>query len=217
MTLVAKYIKKMPKNITAQEFLRGVTLFIAKQYKKADLPLLAQHPEHRLAASCIVYSRLQRQIWMVGDCQCLVGGELYDNPKPYEAVLAKRRAEFNGSMLNSGKATVESLRQNDLGRTHILPYMIEAMKRQNIDYAVIDGFKIPQDKVRIITLDFRPWTIVLASDGYPHLKPTLAESEDALQQQLATDPLNINTFLATKAFIEGNNSFDDRAYIRFTI
>lgn len=48
MTLVAKYIKKMPKHITAQESLRGVTLFIAKQYKKADLPLLAQHPEHRI-------------------------------------------------------------------------------------------------------------------------------------------------------------------------
>ena len=57
--------------------------------------------------------------------------------------------------------------------------------------------------------------IVLASDGYPFLKPTLAASEAALAEQIANDPQNIHSFIATKGIVEGNKSFDDRTYIRF--
>ena len=57
--------------------------------------------------------------------------------------------------------------------------------------------------------------IVLASDGYPFLKPTLAASEAALAEQIANDPQNIRSFIATKGIVEGNKSFDDRTYIRF--
>ena len=38
---------------------------------------------------------------------------------------------------------------NDTGRTYILPELIHSCLRQNIDYAVIDGFDIPPDKVKI--------------------------------------------------------------------
>jgi glycerophosphoryl diester phosphodiesterase len=71
--------------------------------------------------------------------------------------------------------------------------------------------------VRIITLDFRPWEIVLATDGYPFLCKTLAESEDRLNRQREEDPLNIGEFQATKAFHPDNKSFDDRTYIRFQV
>ena len=103
-----------------------------------------------------------------------------------------------------------------------IPQMIEAMKRQNIDYAVVDGFKIPRQKVKVFTFDFEAWTIIIASDGYPILRPTLAQSEAALEEQRQKDPLNIgnntaNPFMATKAFTEGYASFDDRSYVRFTI
>ena len=95
--------------------------------------------------------------------------------------------------------------------------MLETMKQQNISYSVIDGFHIPEQYVRIITLDFQPWEIILASDGYPYLCPTLQESEEKLDWQRQNDPLNIGKFKATKAFTKGNNSFDDRVYIRFKV
>lgn len=57
--------------------------------------------------------------------------------------------------------------------------------------------------------------VVLASDGYPFLKSTLAESEEELAEQIAHDPQNINTFIASKGLLEGNRSFDDRTYVRF--
>ena len=43
------------------------------------------------------------------------------------------------------------------------------------------------------------------------------ESETLLYYQRKVDPLNIGGFKATKAFVEGNNSFDDRSYIRFEV
>ena len=94
--------------------------------------------------------------------------------------------------------------------------MIETMKSQNITYSVIDGFPIPIQYVKTIALESHNNTIILATDGYPFLMPTLNESENALARQKEIDPLNIGTFKATKAFTAGNNSFDDRTYIKFT-
>ena len=127
------------------------------------------------------------------------------------------RAKETERLLQEGH-TIDELCRDDLARPLIIPHMIETMRQQNVTYSVIDGFPIAKRYVRIIPLDFRPWEIVLASDGYPFLLPTLADSENALQQQRATDPLNIGPkFQATKAFHPDNNSFDDRAYIRFLV
>jgi glycerophosphoryl diester phosphodiesterase len=217
MQLTARYISHMPKATTCEQFLTGVTAYIRKHYKKSMLQRLTDHPEDRLTCSAIIFSRICREIWMVGDCQCLVGGEYYDNPKPYEAQLAALRAEEAKRQLAEGK-TIDELLRNDTARQVIIAQMIDTMRQQNVTYSVIDGFHIPREHVRIITLDFRPWQIVLASDGYPFLCPTLAESEQRLQHQRATDPLNISPeFQATKAFHPDFNSFDDRTYIRLDV
>lgn len=229
MKVISRFIRKAPADITVDAFLKGVTEAVRKKYSSRRLDFYAAHPEERITASCIVYSRLQRQLWMIGDCQCLVGKsgcaddeyEFFDNPKPSEAVVAEARAAEAHRLLSSGEATVESLLANDVARAKVIPQMIEAMKGQNIDYAVVDGFKIPRQKVKVFTFDFEPWTIILASDGYLVLRPTLAASEEALSLQREQDPLNIGTgnppFKATKAFAQGFNSFDDRSYIKFTI
>jgi glycerophosphoryl diester phosphodiesterase len=148
---------------------------------------------------------------MIGDCQCLVGNQYYDNSKPAEAILAQMRADF----ILQSKPPYDHFLEHDTAREAIIQPLIESMKRQNIDFSVIDGFPIPEQYVKVITLDFKPWEIVLASDGYPFLCPTLAESEEKLKWQRENDPLNIGQFKATKAFMKGSESFDDRAYIRF--
>lgn len=217
MQLVSRYLRHAPKNISCEAFCRGVTAYIRKHYRRSQLERLALHPEDRMCASAVIFSRVNREVWMIGDCQCLVGGELYENPKPYENILAEERAAIIATHYSPLTTYPSPLTIHDTARDQIIPHMKEAMKGQNVNYAVIDGFPIPQQHVRVITLDFRPWEIVLASDGYPFLCPTLAESEERLAWQKANDPLNIGTFKATKAFMQGNDSFDDRAYIRFTV
>ena len=217
MQLVCRYIRRMPANTTSEMFLRGVTAYIRKHYKKSMLSRLLEHPEDRLTCSAAVFSRLSREIWLIGDCQCMIGDQYYDNPKPAETVLAAQRAEEVKRLLAQGVSQDELLR-NDTARPLIIPHMIETMKEQNATYSVIDGFHIPRQHVKVIELDFQPWDVVLASDGYPFLRPTLAESEQLLQQQREKDPLNIGpNFQATKGFRPDFNSFDDRTYIRFRV
>ena len=213
MLIISRFISRMPKDISCQQFCREVTKAVRSYYKASLLPHLAQHPEDRLTASCVIFSRLRREIWMVGDCQCLVGGTLYDNPKPYEQELAERRA----AIITASPKPWEHFLSVDTARQAIIPRMLETMQQQNKTYSVIDGFPIDNLHVRTIALDFQPWEIVLASDGYPFLRPTLAESEALLDQQRLNDPLNIGSFKATKAFVPGNNSFDDRSYVRFKV
>ena len=224
MTLVSRVIRKMPADTSCHQFCVSATKAIRDVYlpawklsgRQAIAETLAAHPEERLCASAIVYSNRRREIWLVGDCQCLVGGELCENPKPYEQRLAEMRAVKVRELLAEGKSPDEILADGQ-ARAAIIPQMLREMQQQNKTYAVIDGFPIPETRVPVIALDFRPWEIVFASDGYPFLCPTLVESEARLDEQRRNDPLNIGDFKATKGFTPGFNSFDDRSYIRFTV
>ena len=180
---------------------------------------LRLHPEERLTASAIIYSNQKKEVWMVGDCQAIINGKLYDNSKPYEQEIATRRV----ALIQQGMAPAEA-------RKRIEPLLIEAMLGgQNKTYAVIDGFPIYREGVWVVSLkehssrdtlfsaSNRSQEIILASDGYPFLKPTLAESEAALEHLIANDPQCIHDFIATKGLMAGNKSFDDRTYIRFII
>ena len=219
MLIVSDCLRRLRKDATLRQFCTAVTAAVRSYYKKDMLIHLAAHPEDRLAASCIVFSRLRREIWMIGDCQGLLipaatGSSpiFLDNPKPSERELAQMRADF----IKASPKPWDHFLADDTARKAIIPRMLETMQRQNDGYSVVDGFPIDDTHIKAITLDFRPWQVVLASDGYPFLCPTLAESEERLAWQRDNDPLNIGDFKATKAFTPGNNSFDDRAYIRFT-
>lgn len=205
MLLISEYIKQMPADYTMNNFCRGITLRIAEEYAKRGIAEdMAKHPEERLTASVIIYSNSRKEVWMVGDCQAIIDGEHYDNSKPYEQEIAMQRA----TLIKNGMSPKEA-------RCAIEPQLIKAMlEGQNRQYAVIDGTPIYMPGTRIVTASH---CVVLASDGYPTLLPTLHESEEALAQHLTDDPQNITDFIATKGLVEGNVSFDDRAYIKLTI
>ena len=215
MKLVARFVSHMPATTSCHQFCTGVTSLFSDTmchrwlHHRRPLP----DPVDRLAASAVIYSRLRREVWMVGDCLCLVDGTLFENPKPYEAELARRRADIISRSTDPQQYLI-----NDTARQQILPDMMRIMRQQqNVTYAVIDGSSIPEQHVRILPLDFQPHEVVLSSDGYPLLCPTLEASEAALARQLTKDPLNIGSFQATKGCMEGNRSFDDRAYLRLKI
>ena len=209
---------------TVEDFCEGVTSYIYnKVYRQQGIEEQMQaHPEERLTASAILYSKAKNEVWMVGDCQAIIDGKLYENNKPFEDIVARRRVE----LIRQGFTPQEA-------RKTIEPLLIQAMlEGQNKTYTVIDGFPIYQKGVKVVSLnapqknvetdvaDSLPLPtkeIVLASDGYPFLKPTLTESEEALAHLLAYDPQCTHEFIATKGIVVGNKSFDDRTYIRFQI
>ena len=236
MMLISEYIREELKaDASVDDFCQGVTAYIYnKVYEKLGVEeRLKEHPEERLTASAILYSRTRNEVWMVGDCQAIIDGKLYENGKPYEEKIARKRVELIAQGLSPAEA-----------RKQIEPLLIEAMlSGQNQTYTVIDGFPIYREGVKVVsvsdsssvqdsvpasdsvpcsdsasasgTISVSSSEIVLASDGYPFLEPTLAASEAALAEQIANDPQNIHSFIATKGIVEGNKSFDDRTYIRF--
>lgn len=229
MMLISEYIREELKaDASVDDFCQGVTAYIYnKVYEKLGVEeRLKEHPEERLTASAILYSRTRNEVWMVGDCQAIIDGKLYENGKPYEQEIARKRVE----LIEQGLSPAEARKQ-------IEPLLIEAMlSGQNQTYTVIDGFPIYREGVKVVALKTKPVSssietyfqeqtkpvsspneVVLASDGYPFLEPTLAASEAALAEQIANDPQNIRSFIATKGIIEGNKSFDDRTYIRFSV
>lgn len=227
MMLISEYIRKELKvDASVDDFCQGVSAYIYnKVYEKLGVEKrLKEHPEERLTASAILYSRTRNEVWMVGDCQAIIDGKLYENGKPYEEKIARKRVE----LIEQGLSPAEARKQ-------IEPLLIEAMlSGQNQTYTVIDGFPIYREGVKVVALKTKPVSssietyfqeqtkpvsspneVVLASDGYPFLEPTLAASEASLAEQIANDPQNIRSFIATKGIVEGNKSFDDRTYIRF--
>ena len=227
MMLISEYIREELKaDASIDDFCQGVTAYIYnKVYEKLGVEeRLKEHPEERLTASAILYSRTRNEVWMVGDCQAIIDGKLYENGKPYEEKIARKRVE----RIEQGLSPAEARKQ-------IEPLLIKVMlSGQNQNYTVIDGFPIYREGVKVVALKTKPVLsgidtyfqeqtkpvsslneVVLASDGYPFLKPTLAASEAALAEQIANDPQNIHFFIATKGIVEGNKSFDDRTYIRF--
>ena len=236
MMLISEYIREELKaDASVDEFCQGVTAYIYnKVYEKLGVEeRLKEHPEERLTASAILYSRTRNEVWMVGDCHAIIAGKLYENGKPYEEKIARKRVE----LIEQGLSPAEARKQ-------IEPLLIKAMlSGQNQTYTVIDGFPIYREGVKVVsvsdscsvqdsvpasdsvpcsgsvsasgTISVSSSEIVLASDGYPFLEPTLAASEAALAEQIANDPQNIHSFIATKGIVEGNKSFDDRTYIRF--
>ena len=244
MMLISEYIREELKaDASVDDFCQGVTAYIYnKVYEKLGVEeRLKEHPEERLTASAILYSRTRNEVWMVGDCQAIIDGKLYENGKPYEQEIARKRVE----LIEQGLSPAEARKQ-------IEPLLIEAMlSGQNQTYTVIDGFPIYREGVKVVSVsdscsvqdsvpasnsvpasDSVPCSdsvsasgtifvssseIVLASDGYPFLEPTLSASEAALAEQIANDPQNIHSFIATKGIVEGNKSFDDRTYIRFSV
>ena len=227
MMLISEYIREELKaDASVDDFCQGVTAYIYnKVYEKLGVEeRLKEHPEERLTASAILYSRTRNEVWMVGDCQAIIAGKLYENGKPYEEEIARKRVE----LIEQGLSPAEARKQ-------IEPLLIKAMlSGQNQTYTVIDGFPVYREGVKIVALKMKPASssietyfqeqpkpvlspneVVLASDGYPFLMPTLAASEAALAEQIANDPQNIRSFIATKGIVEGNKSFDDRTYIRF--
>ena len=214
MTLVRQMLNTMPADTPSERFCQDITANVRAVYLQAaaDMEQLTNHPTERMAASAAIYSLARREVWLVGDCQCLVDEQFYDNPKPYEEPVAEMRAAYIRLQLMQGRPTSD-FQKHDEGRDFVLPVLIDSCRYQNKTFSVIDGFSIPASKIRIIDVS-QAREIVLATDGYPFLRSTLAESEHELAQLLAEDPLCIHRFKATKGLMQGNKSFDDRSYLR---
>lgn len=181
------------------------------------------HPVDRVEANAVIYSHNIGKIWLFGDCQAMVNGRTIDTVKTVDQLLGGLRSfVIQARDLATGNdaqaETAESV--TDPGRVAIMPFLRMqnwfANTRGEFGYFVFDGFTDPAYPIR--TLDVRSGDeVVLASDGYPDLRSTLAESEAALEALRCTDPRMIHVPGSTKGFDPLHGTYDDRTYLRFRV
>ena len=171
------------------------------------------------AAGAIIFSIARKEIWNVGDCQCIINNTKHLHEKEVDRIYSQKRAEILENAIKNG-ATQEELLINDIGREAILSQLKTqhqyANKECNLGYAVFNGTPIPESMITTYKLSEGD-TIVLASDGYPVLCDSLEESEELLQRELTENPLCYRGYKSTKGLQPKNFSFDDRTYIRFRV
>lgn len=169
--------------------------------------------------SIILYNDRCHEIWSYGDCQCRINDKVYSYEKEIDRLNAEMRAFYLEYCLLQGR-TLEELACSDPGRKEIGDNLLRQLAFENkagkFGYPVLNGHGIEAAMIKRYSV--KPGDqIVLASDGYPKLKKTLKESEDALKEILENDPICFREFRSTKGVRTGNISFDDRTYCRILI
>jgi len=151
LTLKETFARIPPKS-TAREAVDLLTAALRERYEREGIyEIVRADPVQRAVASFVALSLWRREIWFVGDCQCLLDGQLLTNRKELDAITANARALFLEAELAAGKS-ITALRERDPGRTYILPLLERQMRFQNNPesgpywFAVIDGFPVPDEE-----------------------------------------------------------------------
>lgn len=211
---IVNTIRNLKGDITAQEAARQIWQDLKEMENKYRLEEKGIHS----CASAVIFSCFRKEIWLVGDCRYMINGQEYSEVKHIDRVLSEARAAAVHMLLEKG-ITEEQLMEHDLSREMILPLLREQKYLENgpepYGYPVFNCHTEPGNIIIRKVPDKS--SIVLASDGYPVLKETLAESERELSEILKKDPLCYKEYCSTKGLKKGNVSFDDRSYIRFSL
>lgn len=180
-----------------------------------------ERPEAVLA----VYSCARREIWQVGDVGFWYLG-LPEGGVSASKIVDRYAADIRAAILHvelDAGASQPALAHDDPGRRAILELLRHQERFRNqlaageMAYPAIDGCDVPTELITIQDIPDNVSEIVIASDGYPCILPTLRESESRLATLLAADPLCIDELHGTKGLTPGNLSFDDRAYVRLAV
>lgn len=173
-------------------------------------------------ASGAVFSLARRQIVVVGDMWVAVDGDARLFAHSTERAFAEVRAAFTELALAHG-ASVCDVRRDDPGRAAILPLLEREAEFANVDapgpwfFGTFDGRPVPERHVHVVPVPAGAREVVLASDGFPALGSSLAESEAMLAGVVEWDPLLVGFHRGTKATLPGTTGFDDRSYIRLYV
>ncbi len=166
--------------------------------------------------SIVVYNAKRQELFSYGDCCYRIGDEQFQQRKASDIILSQKRSAILKQALAQG-ATIKELQDNDIGRQAIIEDLLSASKNANSigedGYGVLDGKEIIEEYIKVIKVE-QGQTIILSSDGYPSLFPTLKLTEKNLMQLLKKDPLCIHELLGTKGVLSKNESYDDRTYLR---
>ena len=77
--LIRDYLQSVDSSaphLSCKELCEGLTEHFQQEYlvRNVDIDALTIHPELRPTASVVVFSRCRQEVWLIGDCQCMING-----------------------------------------------------------------------------------------------------------------------------------------------
>ncbi|MDH3707435.1 MAG: protein phosphatase 2C domain-containing protein [Acidimicrobiia bacterium] len=214
--VIGTAIEALPRDVGARVFADRLTraLLDAVQATAGDLP-----DDVRWPAACVVcLSAANREVWRIGDCNVVVDGVAHPGTKRVDEASYGFRAVVNAALLARG-TPLEEILEHDPGAQAARPLTdIQQHLANRVGpwgYGCINGRPIPSEYVEVVPVPNAPCEVVLTSDGFAEVLPTLSASEARLDEMITADPAAVGSlWLLGKSLRPGFRSLDDRAYLR---
>jgi hypothetical protein len=213
--VIAEALRGMPASVGPRVLADRLTGALATAVEAAVGSL---SPDTRWpVASVVCLAPAARQVWRIGDCQALVGNTLHPGAKRVDDASCGFRAVINAALLAKG-ASVEQILEEDPGAAAARPLVDLQQHLANTagpwGYGCVNGRPILDEHIEVFSVPRGQCRVVLASDGYPVLQPTLKESEDQLAKLMASDPAAVgDLWQMGKSLRPGSRAMDDRAFV----
>ncbi len=222
--ILLEAIPKLDKTFNCYQAIDFLNDYILEFYKKHNIfEEIVGDAASQPSASVIIYSKHYNQIWLIGDCMALYGDNILENKLEVDELYTKIRVMTIEYLIETGY-TEEELLEEDIAKKFVQnlskrqPYIRNKTYNSKYDYAVIDGFNKPNKKlIKCVDVPKNIKEVTFVSDGYRKPFNTLKESEEYLKYIKDTDPLCYKDFPYERGFYKNQESYDDRAYIRFEI
>lgn len=217
MLVVIDAIKELDPGADLADAVRALTRALADRLPRG----LAVHQLPSAVAT--VYAAARHEVWQIGDVGFRFEGRPRTQPPKHvdEINVAMRVAVLRAELIRG--VPLATLAATDPGREAITPLLErQALFANNpaagpLAYPMLDSRPVPLELISTTAVPDGTRELVLASDGYPEILATLAETEARLAVLVAEDPLCIGPMAGTKAVKRGHSGYDDRAYLRLAL
>lgn len=216
--IILEALKKVDENWSNKKIIEFINKQVNKAYENNEA-FFYKHPEEQLQAGIIFYNDLRKEVVSYGDCMALINNDYYSHSKLIDTISTGLRSFY----LKLNEMNAIPNQKNDIetyGRSVIEDIIKKQSYFSNLDdplgFPVINGLKLNLKQMVVHKIKNKD-KIVLASDGYIKLLPTLKQSEKHLFKTLKEDPYCYKNFMATKGWKKGFKSFDDRTYIKLLV
>ncbi|MEO1150909.1 MAG: hypothetical protein AAFW83_07955 [Pseudomonadota bacterium] len=220
LNAVVEYLEALGPGATARQTIDQVSAILADTKTAAGLTEFRYTGGFHL----VFYHGPSRQLWRVGDCQFRHSGQTFTNDLEVEAIGARQRAVMVEAMRLRGQSDEEIMASDayaELFTPFFAPLLDFAHRTDHpLGFGVINGMPVPDqfiEKHDLSTVSGVSGALVMASDGYPVVCDTLADTEARLASLLVRDPMCIHEHICSKGLRPGQCSFDDRTYLRIKI
>ena len=172
-------------------------------------------------AAVVCASAEHQQVWRLGDGNVAVDEVVHMGDKRIDEAAYSFRAAVNAALIEKGSPLAEII-ETDPGSQAARPLFDSQQHLANKvgpwGFGCVDGQIVPDEYLEVFPIPSGTNQVVITSDGFPVVGPSLRESERALSELVQRDPAAVGDLWSIgKSCKPGSNAPDDRAYLRLRV